>query len=80
MGTYLTWGYCTAMGMTYEKLNTFMLKKAKMWIDEGTLFGLGGSMFIRLDLTCPKSILLRALDDRENSQGESEVRDLHLFS
>lgn len=70
-GTYLAWVDCTSLAMDDEKLNEFMLKKAKLWLDEGTLFGAEGSMFMRFNLACPRSILERALESLEKA-----VKDL----
>jgi cystathionine beta-lyase len=60
-GTYLAWVDCTSLGMNDVELNEFMLKKAKLWLDEGTLFGSGGSMFMRFNIACPRSTLKGAL-------------------
>lgn len=69
-GTYLAWVDCTSLAMDDEKLNDFMLKKAKLWLDEGTLFGIEGSKFMRFNLACPRSILVRALNSLEKAVNE----------
>lgn len=69
-GTYLAWVDCTSLGMNDEELNEFMLKKAKLWLDEGTLFGTGGSMFMRINLACPRSLLKKALENLEKAVNE----------
>ncbi len=66
-GTYLAWVDCTKLAMDDEKLMEFMLKDAKLWLDEGTLFGAEGSMFMRFNLACPRSILERALVSLEKA-------------
>jgi len=66
-GTYLAWVDCTSLGMNDEDLNEFMLKKAKLWLDEGTLFGTGGSMFMRVNIACPRSLLKKALENLERA-------------
>lgn len=66
-GTYLAWVDCSCLGMNDEELNDFMLKKAKLWLDEGTLFGTGGSMFMRINLACPKALLKQALENLEKA-------------
>ena len=66
-GTYLAWVDCSSLGMDDEELNDFMLKKAKLWLDEGTLFGTGGSMFMRINLACPRSTLKQALYNLEKA-------------
>ncbi len=69
-GTYLAWVDCTKLGMDDEKLMDFMLKDAKLWLDEGTLFGAEGSMFMRFNLACPRSILERAMVSLEKAVNE----------
>jgi len=60
-GTYLAWVDCSCLGMGDEALKEFMLKKAKLWFDEGTMFGSGGSMFMRINLACTRNTLREAL-------------------
>ena len=69
-GTYLAWVDCTSLGMNDEELNEFMLKKAKLWLDEGTLFGTGGSKFMRINIACPRSLLKQALENLEKAVNE----------
>jgi cysteine-S-conjugate beta-lyase len=69
-GTYLAWVDCTSLGMNDEALKDFMLKKAKLWLDEGTMFGSGGSMFMRINIACPRSILKQALERLEKAANE----------
>ena len=38
-----------------------MLKKARLWFDERTMFGVGGSMFMKINLACTRSTLREAL-------------------
>ncbi|MCX6655627.1 MAG: PatB family C-S lyase, partial [Candidatus Bathyarchaeota archaeon] len=61
-GTYLAWVDCTSLGMDDEALKEFMLRKAKLWLDEGVMFGSGGSMFMRINIACPRSFLKQALE------------------
>jgi cystathionine beta-lyase len=66
-GTYLAWVDCTSLGMDDASLKEFMLKKAKLWFDEGTMFGSGGSMFMRINIACPRSMLKMALERLEKA-------------
>jgi cystathionine beta-lyase len=40
----------------------FFLKKAKVALTDGEIYGSGGKGFVRLNFGCPKSVLLHALD------------------
>lgn len=61
-GTYLAWLDFRALGLSEEELEKFMLEKAKVWLDEGYIFGSGGQGFERIVLACPRSILREALE------------------
>jgi cystathionine beta-lyase len=69
-GTYLAWIDCTCLGMNDEELKEFMRKKAKLWLDEGVMFGTGGSMFMRINIACPRSTLKEALERLERAVKE----------
>jgi cystathionine beta-lyase len=58
------------LGLDDKELSDFMLKKAKLWLDDGTLFGTGGSMFMRVNLACPRSLLKKALENLEKAVNE----------
>lgn len=72
-GTYLAWVDCTSLGMDDAGLKEFMLKKAKLWLDEGTMFGTGGSMFMRINIACPRTILMQALERLEKATKELSI-------
>ncbi len=72
-GTYLAWVDCTSLGLDDAALKEFMLKKAKLWLDEGTMFGIGGSMFMRINIGCPRSILKQALENLEKAVKELRI-------
>ena len=61
-GTYLVWLDFSAYDMTPEELEHKMHHKAKVWTDEGTMFGEEGAMFERVNIACPRSILEEALE------------------
>lgn len=61
-GTYLAWLDCTGLGMSNAALQDFMRTKARVFMDEGVLFGKSGSGFERINMACPSSFLREALD------------------
>ena len=61
-GTYLAWVDCSALGMDDKILHTWMLEKAKLWLDDGVVFGAEGSMYMRFNIATPRSILKDGLD------------------
>jgi cystathionine beta-lyase len=66
-GTYLLWLDCRALGMDDKTLSNFMKEKAKVGLDDGFMFGAGGSGFERMNIACPRSILKDALQRIEKA-------------
>lgn len=59
-GTYLQWMDLRAFGWTPDRQEEIMTE-ADLFFDEGILFGPEGRGFERMNLACPKSVLLGAL-------------------
>lgn len=60
-GTFLAWLNCKALNMDDQKLHQFMLKKAKVGLNDGPRFGTQGSGYLRINLGCPREVLHKAL-------------------
>ncbi len=60
-GTYLLWIDFKKMGFEQEKLNSFLINKAKIALDTGTWFGPGGEGYMRLNVACPRNLLKKGL-------------------
>jgi cystathionine beta-lyase len=60
-GTYLVWFDCRAMGLAAGELRNLMLNKAGVFLDEGYIFGDEGKGFERINIACPRSLLMEAL-------------------
>ena len=61
-GTYLVWLDCRSLGLGDEQLQNLVEQKAKLWLDDGYMFGAGGSGFERINIACPRATLKIALD------------------
>ena len=61
-GTYLLWLDFRALGMEAEELERFMKHEAKLFLDEGYIFGESGRGYERLNLACPGWVLKAALE------------------
>ena len=62
-GTYLAWLDCRGLGFTgADELRDFMRAKARVYFDEGALFGVEGEGFERVNLACPPSMLADVLE------------------
>ena len=61
-GTYLPWVDITATGMTSQEYADHLLNIYKVWVNPGTMYGpQTGEGFIRLNIACPRSVLMEAL-------------------
>ena len=61
-GTYLLWLDFRELNLTEEELEDLIINKAKLWLDGGTMFGLEGLGFQRINIACPRKILEQALE------------------
>lgn len=60
-GTYLLWLDCRDLNMTDSELKHFFVHKAGLGLSSGTLFGEGGSGFMRMNIGAPKQVITNAL-------------------
>jgi len=70
-GTYLVWVDLRGLGLSPIALQTFMRDKARLALDDGFAFGLGGEGFQRFNMACPRSFVMEAL-----TRLEKAVKDL----
>lgn len=61
-GTYLQWLDFRKIESDYKVLQEFMEKEAKLFLDEGHMFGEEGQGFERINLACPRKVLEKALN------------------
>lgn len=61
-GTYLVWLDCRALRLDKWELKRLMLETARVYLDEGFIFGPQGDGFERINIACPRAILVEALD------------------
>ena len=61
-GTYLIWIDFSALHMTDEELDRFIVEKAGLWLDGGRMFGKASGQFQRFNIACPRSLLQQAFE------------------
>lgn len=59
--TYLLWLDCRGLGLDVNGLKDLMFKRAKVAFSEGSIFGIEGAGYLRVNLACPRAILHEAL-------------------
>ena len=66
-GTYLVWVDCSACCCDTATYCTEILEKARVWVNPGTMYGpKSGEGFLRINIACPRSVLLEALNRIKN--------------
>ena len=50
-----------ALGLSQGKLGELLMERARLYLDEGHIFGPEGVGFARINVACPRSILELAL-------------------
>ena len=65
-GTYLQWIDCRGLGIDYKELERINIFEAELFTDEGYIFGEEGIGFERLNLACPTSVIMDALERFKN--------------
>jgi cystathionine beta-lyase len=68
-GTYLIWLDCRELGLDKDGLQKFMREEARLYLDEGYIFGPEGEGFERMNIACPRAILVDALDQLKGAVG-----------
>jgi len=60
--SFLVWLDCKELGMETDQLFNFFVQKAGLGLNKGTIFGPGGEYHLRLNVACPRSILVQAME------------------
>lgn len=60
--TYLLWADFTRLGLDTAGLKRLMYEKAGVAFNEGSIYGKPGEGHLRINLACPRSLLLEAMD------------------
>ena len=69
-GTYLVWLDCRRLGLRRQELRELMFDRARVYFDEGFIFGPEGDGFERINIACPRSILVEAMNRIRKAIGE----------
>ena len=66
-GTYLLWLDFTALGLDAKRLETFLAQQARIASNPGYWFGREGAGYARINIACPRRILVKALKHLETA-------------
>ena len=59
--SYLVFLDCRALGLSQEALVSLFIDKAHLALNDGSMFGVEGEGFMRLNVGCPRAVLAQAL-------------------
>lgn len=60
--SYLVFLDARGLGLPHDELVDFFIREAKVGLNDGAMFGEGGSGFMRMNLGCPRATLVKALE------------------
>lgn len=61
-GTYLVWLDCRRLGLDKLELQRLFMDEARVFLEEGFIFGPQGDGFARINIACPRRVLAEALE------------------
>lgn len=77
-GTYLVWLDFRRFMPDDNQRRKFMLDEAKIWLDDGPMFGAEGSGYERINIACPRSVLEQAMHQLKRAMENVSSHDLPL--
>jgi len=60
--TYLAWIDCSVLQQSSTVIAERLFEKANVQINPGTMYGAGGENFIRINMACPREVLVKGLE------------------
>lgn len=67
--TYMIWLDCRDLGLKGDELPKFIVEKAGLALNDGRSFGTEGEGFMRMNIACPRSTLVKALEQLKAAVG-----------
>lgn len=64
--SFLVWLDCRDLGLSHDALVDLFVNRAHLALNDGAMFGIGGSGFMRLNVGAPRSVLRQALEQLSN--------------
>jgi len=63
--TTMVWIDCSRMNLDRKGLNKFIINEAGLGLSDGELFGIEGRNFQRMNIACPRAVLVEAMKKSE---------------
>lgn len=61
-GTYLVWVDCKILEKSSKEIVAALLEKERILVNEGSMYGEAGEGFIRINIACPRQVLIDGLN------------------
>jgi len=65
--SFLLWLDCRNLNLNHEQLNDLFVNRAKLALNDGEMFGIGGEGYMRLNVGCPRALLNKAMARLKNA-------------
>ena len=69
-GTYLVWLDFSEVTDDYKELEKIIVDKAHLWLDAGIIFGRESALFERINIACPRQIVVQAMEQLKEALGD----------
>ena len=60
--SFLVWLDCRGLGLDHDALIDLFVNRARLALNDGEMFGIGGKGFMRMNVAAPRSVLKEALE------------------
>lgn len=70
--TYLVWVDCSALGKPSKIIVDELIKKERLWLNDGEMYGETDRPFVRINIACPRTVMLRGLEQLSHYVNNSE--------
>ena len=70
--SFLVWLDCRELHLTHAQLVDLFVKKARLALNDGEMFGKGGAGFMRMNVAAPRDIVRQALEQLRTALNKTE--------
>jgi cystathionine beta-lyase len=60
--SFLVWLDCRKLNLSHRELINLFVNKAHLALNDGEMFGTGGTGFMRMNIAAPRSVISEALE------------------
>lgn len=68
-GTYLAWIDCSELHISSDEIEEMLMHENKVWVNAGSMYGVEGAAFIRINMACTSELLNEGITRIVNGLG-----------